>query len=291
MTPTNEPEFCLITTCMSRLAQLQQSLGPAASQANATCVVVDYSCPNRCGDWVRSTHPNVQVVSVPNRTRFSVTEARNAGAAVAKSPWLIFFDADVILQPGFTDAIHELIKPGRYYRPTPMIDELSGTVVCERKHFAAIGGYDEVIHGYGGDDYDLYDRLKYIGLTEHTFPASIVQPIHHSHELRTENYDIKERWHSDFINRLYMVVKMDLTRITGQNLPEDDRRKIYRQVMACIKNFLTKPGPAKLDVNFRRLSMPKMGMMETVLTYILTPNMLVEARQKHAATGTANGGR
>src|SRR5437762_7944 len=102
-------DLCLITTCMGRLAHLQQSLGAAAAQSGCSCVLVDYSCPERCGDWAQQHHPTVKVVRVANQTQFSPSRARNAAMAAADAPWLCFFDADVILTPDFAARIRPLL--------------------------------------------------------------------------------------------------------------------------------------------------------------------------------------
>ena len=47
-------EICIITTCMGRLAHLRQSLPSFTAQPDTSVVVVDYSCPERSGEWVES---------------------------------------------------------------------------------------------------------------------------------------------------------------------------------------------------------------------------------------------
>src|SRR5262245_54418958 len=86
----------LVTCCMGRLAHLRQSLPAMAAQPNCSCVVVDYSCPEQCGDWVAEAFPQVTVVRVPGRASYSPSAARNRGAAAADTPWFCFIDADVI---------------------------------------------------------------------------------------------------------------------------------------------------------------------------------------------------
>ena len=119
------------------------------AQPGASCIVVDYSCPERCGDWVEQTYPQVQVIRVPGKSHFHLAHARNLGAREANAPWLCFIDADIALASSFTEAVLPLLRPGHFYRADPCETGLVGTVLCSRADFAGIDGYDEVIQGWG----------------------------------------------------------------------------------------------------------------------------------------------
>src|SRR5437868_449136 len=144
-------DICFITTCMGRLAHLRQTIGLAARQARSSCIVVDYSCPEQCGDWVEQHYPEVKVLRVPNQQLFCVTRARNIGAQAADAPWLCFFDADVILDAQLAQRLLEMVRPGQFFVAHPWVRELAGTVVCSRTDFERVGGYDEVIQGWGSE--------------------------------------------------------------------------------------------------------------------------------------------
>src|SRR5262249_30464906 len=85
-------QLTFVTVCMGRLSFLRQTLGRMVGQPDCATVVVDYSCPEASGDWAEANHPEARVVRVPGRRTLSVTAARNAGAAVADTPWLCFVD-------------------------------------------------------------------------------------------------------------------------------------------------------------------------------------------------------
>ena len=80
MTP---PALTFVTTCMGRLRFLRETLPLLAAQPAAACVVVDYGCPDHCGDWVQANLPQVKVVRWPAASTFHAAHARNLGAAAA----------------------------------------------------------------------------------------------------------------------------------------------------------------------------------------------------------------
>jgi hypothetical protein len=56
-----------ITTCMDRLEFLKQSLPMMLAQPASECVVVDYSCPQRCGEWVEREYSAATVMRAHHR--------------------------------------------------------------------------------------------------------------------------------------------------------------------------------------------------------------------------------
>ena len=105
MTPYVGDKLHFIVPCMGRLDQLKQTIALAISQPNTTYTLVDYSCPQHTGDWVRANFPEAQVVSVPNRERWHASEARNLGAAAIPEGLLCFLDSDIVLTPDFSRTI------------------------------------------------------------------------------------------------------------------------------------------------------------------------------------------
>jgi predicted glycosyltransferase involved in capsule biosynthesis len=185
------PFLTFITTCRSRLSHLQQSLPTFVAQADAAWVVVDYDCPERSGDWVEQGFPEVKVVRATDRPRFELSRARNLGAAVAESPWLCFIDADVLLAPDFAAQVRPVLAPGHYYQAKPRMIETWGTSICARDDFERVGGYDEVLQGWGKDDDDFYGRLVLAGVSYATFPGELISAISHDDSERVASYDVR----------------------------------------------------------------------------------------------------
>jgi len=266
-------DLCLVTTCMGRLSHLQQTLPANSSQPGTASVVVDYSCPQQGGLWVEQQHPEVRVVRVPGQTLFSISQARNRGAATAQEPWLCFVDADTILEPGFTEFIRPLLQPGGFYVAQPRVNELCGLVVCPRDAFLRIGGYDEVIQGYGSEDYDLYNRLERAGLALRYFPAALARALPHDNDMRTQFYVVKDRLISMTINQLYIQAKLDLMQVLGRPLAVEERRALYQQVEPVVHNMIHTRQKQTLVVPFKSMKSVLGLPIETKLAWSISlPN-------------------
>lgn len=243
------PGLSYITTCKGRLAHLQQTLPRVLGQPGVACIVVDYSCPDGAAEWVGRTHPGVRVVKVSGEPGFSAPRARNLGAAAAATEWLAFFDADIEWSPDFATRVVPTLQAGHFYRPGPVTQQTWGSVICRREDFVAVGGYDEAIVGWGGEDDDLYARLVLAGVRPSAFPASLVSEIPHDDGLRVRFYAVKNRATQHRINMLYVQAKLDLMRMLGSALPLDTRQTLFAEVCKAVSQAIAAgQSQASLDV-------------------------------------------
>jgi hypothetical protein len=234
---TDTNAITIITTCKGRLAHLSESLPRMVAQEKADCVVVDYGCPEGAGAWARERFPQVRVVNAEGAEHFNRSRAKNLGASGAQTEWLAFVDADVLLNPDFLGRILPTLSRGRFYRPAPVVPDTWGTCIVSREDFWAVGGFDEAMRGWGGEDDDLYHRLiKLRGCLQETFSADLLQPIEHSDEDRLAHAgDDATRWVSQRANALYLHVKYDLMRTLAQpNLHADLRNQLYQEVRRTV---------------------------------------------------------
>ena len=216
---------------MGRLTHLQQTLEQVVAQKNSSCVVVDYSCPERCGEWVSANHPQVQVVRVSGKTKFNRSLAANAGSHAIDAPWVCFFDCDILLDSQFTEQVLPLLQPGYYYCPSPIQDwALCGTFICSHEDFTRIGGYDEVYKGWGERDLDVYSALEFVGVKRGSFSSSLLRHLSHSEQSRVQFHEIQERHVAQSSNRIYRFVKFDMMHMMGQFLPQKTREALYQEV-------------------------------------------------------------
>lgn len=273
------PTVCCITTCKGRLAHLRQSLPRLVTQPGFSCVVVDYDCPDGTAAWVEANYPQVRVVRVTGEPGFNASRARNAGASVARAPWLGFFDADILLDPGFADAVLPTLEPGAFYRADHLSRQSWGSIICSRDDFAAVGGYDEAYSGWGGEDDDLVAMLAMTGRRAAAFPARLLGEIAHSDAQRTRFHRVKAYRSSSRVNQSYLRIKLDLQRLLGRPLPLDDRIALYGEVERAL---ITEEGdcrslPQSVQVNLPASifhALPQDGMSDVMhlqrrLTYQL----------------------
>lgn len=212
--------IAFITTCKGRLHHLKQTLPRFVSAAPDEIVVVDYGCPDGSGEWVEGNFSGVSVVRVTDDPLFCLSRARNKGAAIARSEWLCFIDADILIDPEWVAWMRESLENGGFYRAELVAGERDrnawGTCICPRSAFDAVGGYDEVIRGWGVEDDDFYLRLKRLGLVEREFPARFAAGIPHGDEERTAFHENKNRFAQRDINRCYVEIKQFLGECRGE---------------------------------------------------------------------------
>jgi len=253
-----------ITTCKGRLAHLQQTLPTLMSLPDCEVVVVDYDCPQRARDWVRSKYPAARIVHVSDRPHYNAAEARNRGVAAATAPWLFMVDADVAVAPTFVAEIRPLLRPGIVLRPAPHRRGLGGTFVVAKCDLNAIGGYDEVFEGWGGEDVDALRRLEWAGRHAAAFPSELLAPASHSDEERGRYHVVSNPRVNLTINSLYRRMKEDMHAL-GVESSEEVRRTLYSQIR---QDFLNTGGHLNLNVAFKRTIHGR--SLTTTLRYSLT---------------------
>jgi glycosyltransferase involved in cell wall biosynthesis len=261
--------IALVTTCMGRLAHLQQTLPGMAQQADSECILVDYACPEHSGEWAERNCPTVKVVRTEGASGFNLARARNAGAAACEADWLCFIDADVRCAPGFAAEVSSLLEPGFYYRPLPPDTLTWGTAIVARSDFERVGGYDEVMVGWGGEDDDLYARLQFAGCRMGGFPGHLLQGIEHGDAARVRHYAIKDRELNHRINALYLCIKSDMSRLAGRPVPLEIRRTLYADLSRIMPEADATKTSAQMNIDLARVPFLQGRMLDVRLEYTL----------------------
>lgn len=229
-----------VTTCKGRLHHLEQTLPLIAAQKPDEIIVVDYDCPQGAGEWVGSRFPEVRVIYVNDGGPFVLSRARNHGIQASSSDFLCLIDADILVSPGFVDWIKANVNNGHHYRHHQLggLESLEtwGTVICPRSQLIEIGQYDEAFDGWGGEDDDLYKRLRASGSVERTFPKELIMPISHGEKERFSLYDSKKRRTHLLANRLYSSAKSVAQAFSGlqSDLPLELRKDIRKEVKKAL---------------------------------------------------------
>jgi hypothetical protein len=256
----SSPALTYVTTCKGRLDHLRETLPRVAAQPGVSIVVVDYDCPQHSGRWVSENFPEARVVRIDNAPGFSVAIARNAGGHAAVTPWVAFFDADILIGDGFFDSVSRLLVPGRYYRPAPVTWQTWGSVICERSAFLKVDGYDTAYEGWGGEDDDFYALLEFAGIKAGSVDGRALSEIAHTDEMRIRFHsEGKKRSHQR--NQLYRMAKFDLMRLNKAFMPLTLRQQVYAQIKSKLEAQYAM-GKSEMEVE---IVLPK-GMIEFPIT-------------------------
>jgi len=228
------PRLSIVTTCKGRLHHLRQSLPTFLAQPDCEVIVVDFDCPDATAEVVAREFPAARVVAVKNEPHFDIDRARNLGGEAASGEWIAFIDADIIIVPDFHARLASQMKPGTFLRffPRARGTSLFGSCIMRRVDFLAVGRYDEVMQGYGGDDQEMYFRLRLFGLEAVAMDFDVVaQVILHDNAARIKFGRLPSMLHHTRINSAYLVVKTTLLRMLGvTGLSSEQCRTIYRLI-------------------------------------------------------------
>lgn len=212
---------------MGRLPHLKKSLPVIESQSSCKTIVVDYSCPDKSGAWVKKNYTECIVVEVSGEKFFCLTKARNAAIPIIKKldcPWLCFVDADTILSDDFAEKIQEYLEQGTFitgYNISNNVSGLGGLLIVSKEDFLKVGGYDESITGYGTNASEMRLRLYFSGLAYKILPEGIARHMDHSY---TETFS---KYREDKRISLYENTKMLMKKIkiweqeTGKKVPQE----------------------------------------------------------------------
>jgi len=150
----------------------------------------------------------------------AVSAVRNAGAAIAGTPFLAFVDADVVVEPGWGREVHAVIGRASaadrdrlvfgatcavpadanwiahsWFRSlasrTRQDYVNSGNLILSKALFDTIGGFDETLTS--GEDVDLCRRARLAGGTVAVTPDMAAVHLEYPTTLRA--FFARERWH------------------------------------------------------------------------------------------------
>jgi hypothetical protein len=175
----------------ARIPHLLAAIASIAAQREipVECLVVEQaSVPelrNRLPGWVRHLYTPLPYAEMP----YSRAWAFNLGARHAKGRYLVFHDNDIcvptlyarelvaVFQRGFdaarlqrfvfylgephTQAIFATGVPAVDCPPLQVVQNCEGhTLAVERDVYFEVGGHDEAFLGWGGEDNEMFDRLR-----------------------------------------------------------------------------------------------------------------------------------
>lgn len=229
-------QVAFVISCKGRLDHLKQSLPRIVALKPAEIVVVDYDCPQGTAQWVEEHYPDVKVVKLFDKPIFNLSDARNLGAAASEQDWIFFSDADILFDPEIVDWFHATeLDQSHFFRQKhindPKVSGANGSCLVSKTAFDLVGGYDEVITGWGFEDQDLYSRLTVAEIREVFFERYYFSAIVHSDEKRTEFSGSKNRSDQFRKNFIYSTVKVKiLNELKLNKISTTVRSDVLRQI-------------------------------------------------------------
>ncbi len=215
----------IVTTCKGRLSYLKQSL-PTMIGTGLPVVVVDYDCPDGTRHYVEEHFAGVKVVAIEGKDNFNLAQARNLGAAEVTTDFIGFFDCDVLIGETFLDELRGIALAEDSFYVAGNCD-LHGQCIVAKSAFDEVGGYDEAIAGWGGEDGDFYYRLQAIGCLRQALAPGVVSTLGHTDHERIKYTGGGDLLQSHRQNVAYAMMRRDIERLTpGGPLHLDERRKL-----------------------------------------------------------------
>lgn len=174
-------------------------------------VLVDWSSePNMKDDYLIKdlveSNSKINFIRVDGEPYFNLCRSYNLGIDKAKNQNVLKIDIDYVMKnPEFADYISALDLSSSFYstfEPWPPKHywpfEYWGLLLFNKDHFNKAGRYNEKLKGWGQDDQDMAKRLGLVAERKimKRFYLNHVYHIPHGDDLRTANYEIKNKWAS-----------------------------------------------------------------------------------------------
>jgi hypothetical protein len=166
----------IVTVVMNRAAHLMVT-APKVSRwkGHREHLIVDWSSTPPIDPRDLPSDPRIRLLRVEDETRWQLTRAYNFAIAMASFDTILKLDADCWIDS--RDSSPPPLMEGGYLR-SPLGGGLNGLFLIRRADFFSVGGFNELLRGYGFDDKDLYQRLEK-RLVRHPFPPELLRTIEH----------------------------------------------------------------------------------------------------------------
>lgn len=241
----------IISACKGRLPYLRNSLPTWLALPHSRIVLVDYDDPDKAGEYASALAPTrTTIVRTGPRPDYNPAAAKNLGAraALKLSPppgWLLFLDAEVMVDPAFP-SILATADPAYYYHAAERRPGLLGSFLLHSSAFPLTEGFDETYRSWGWEDADFYEQLLLAGLRDATFPAHLLTHQPHDDLSRTRYYADKNLTRSTRLNMAYCCAKLQLMKISGTRLSPERKAHLYEMLAALVDHSAAANKPAEL---------------------------------------------
>ena len=221
------PSISVITVCMNRLDHLREAATRVAQwNYHFEHIVVDWSSqrPIERGDL--PDDPRLRLVRVDGVVFWHPGQAYNFAASCAQGKWLFRLDADCWVQ-NFDPTLFLTHKEIPAWVANASQEGSLGEILVPAEKFWGIGGYSELMRGYGFEDKDFVYRLEAAHNSScGSLAAEQVHFIPHGPQLRAVVQD------SDAVARSYKRSSSAYNRFVAASAPWSAARSraSYRQI-------------------------------------------------------------
>jgi hypothetical protein len=190
-----QSRLSIVTVCMNRRDHLGRS-APLVAQLpwHDEHLIVDWSSREPLRREDLPPDPRLRLLRVEGEGRWNLCRAYNFGFAQASGELILKLDADAWPTERFDPTAAQLRGLAAEANQPPLLcafgsgpEGRKGQFLIERRLLAAVGGFNELLVGYGFDDKDLQARLgMQLGIQPALIPAAWLAVITHSDAERAE---------------------------------------------------------------------------------------------------------
>lgn len=177
------PCFSIVTPNRDRLEPLRHVIGSWQSCPDVgEIIVVDFGShePIKPAHFPRAE--KLRIVRVVNADCWRIGLAINIGVDQAASELICKLDSDILIRD--SSMLARLDLEGAFYRGRDGSGISHGQTCFQKQSWSRVGGYNEWLSGYGFDDSDFYQRLRFTGLAERSFEQEALTEIQQTFETR-----------------------------------------------------------------------------------------------------------
>jgi hypothetical protein len=216
--------YCI--TCKNRIGHLQQTLranlDAEADDPMVEFVLLNYQSEDGLAEWIQTNFAAeiasgrlVHAYHTP-APFFRMAHAKNLAHRIAGGEILCNLDADNFLPRGYAQMVRKAFagakdrilvarRPNsllmvldrldrRFLRLRSQPSGLGGRIALPRDLFTRLGGYDEALSAWGGDDLDITVRARDAGARVLTIPQAMWgKVIQHENETRVSNLSAADK--------------------------------------------------------------------------------------------------
>ncbi|MFI0403776.1 MAG: glycosyltransferase family 2 protein [Cyanobium sp.] len=186
----------IVTVCMNRREHLLATAPKVAAWPHhGEHLIVDWSSTEPLRREELPADPRIRLLRVEGEPRWNLCRAYNFGVARCKGEWVLKLDADAWPTQAFDPFLPALRlaadgacgESGVVCAFGSGPDGRKGQFLMERQLFEEVGGFHELLVGYGFDDKDLLARLlQRTGWEARCVPPEWIGVISHSDGERAE---------------------------------------------------------------------------------------------------------